>query len=395
MFRTKYTKITIIATTLFLLASFVFKIPETLAAPQLKWSADTAIIIPGPNIRLMILAGSQAQTLIISHDSLFVSTAVGETFIIRYPGPNPGRLINGLPAASECNLINGHNQLVVSSGYNTTIIPSDKVCAMGSGGGSINVIPDRIITSLDILKPSSSETLVPGSQYTITWSSANIRAVDIYLLLGHGATFTIPIAIYLENAGFFIWTVPNINTVDAVIKISGSDKSTFSGVFQIKTPEPVRVAVKSKNDLDPPKALTEPSQTNDREEAKLGSLNKPIPDKVTLPAATAQPDPFSIDLINQPTRTNFKKRQLLSFIYRVTNKQNFTTRIYLKRTVSDSKGNIFFKSTGFRTIGRQKSSNVYVSYIIPSKMPTGDYLMNIEVASGNKVINKTIYFNVN
>ncbi len=93
--------------------------------------------------------------------------------------------------------------------------------------------------------PNGGQSLTPGQQFTISWISDDDAAVttcDLLLSTDGGATFPTTIATGLNPVGSFAWTVPNVNTATARVRVvahdspgnTGSDDSDSN--FTIGTP---------------------------------------------------------------------------------------------------------------------------------------------------------------
>ncbi|MFA5128353.1 MAG: invasin domain 3-containing protein [Patescibacteria group bacterium] len=93
----------------------------------------------------------------------------------------------------------------------------------GSSGGS------SLPASVTVTAPNGGETLVGGSAYSITWSAAGVTdTVSIYYSLDSGINFPYTIATGETNDGSYIWTVPNIGTSTAKIKVAAGSLNDIS-----------------------------------------------------------------------------------------------------------------------------------------------------------------------
>lgn len=96
-------------------------------------------------------------------------------------------------------------------------------------------------------QPRGGEVLDPGTQFEIRWISdddVDVSNVDILLSTDGGATFPTVIASATADDGSFMWTVPNVYSTTAIVKVvardaqgnTGSDQSP--SVFTLNAPPP-------------------------------------------------------------------------------------------------------------------------------------------------------------
>ncbi len=77
-------------------------------------------------------------------------------------------------------------------------------------------VPDTLVVSA----PNGGEVLQPGVSTSITWSSTgNVPSVDLSLSADGAASWT-PIAFGVPNSGVYAWTVPELNTSQALVRVS-------------------------------------------------------------------------------------------------------------------------------------------------------------------------------
>ncbi len=88
--------------------------------------------------------------------------------------------------------------------------------------------------TIRLLSPAEREKLEANSEVSVVWQSSKVEKVNIELSLSNGTHwFTIASALD-ASAGKFSWKVPNSQTIDAVIRITGSalpeisDSKSFS-----------------------------------------------------------------------------------------------------------------------------------------------------------------------
>jgi len=92
-----------------------------------------------------------------------------------------------------------------------------------------------IVKSITVTSPNGGEKLYPGAGHNITWnSSGGIGNVKIEYYSGSWKT----IVASTNNDGLFTWTIPNVNTSSARIRIkeasTGSYADTSNNTFSIK-----------------------------------------------------------------------------------------------------------------------------------------------------------------
>ncbi|MBX3377706.1 MAG: agmatine deiminase family protein, partial [Phycisphaeraceae bacterium] len=80
--------------------------------------------------------------------------------------------------------------------------------------------------------PNGGQVLTPGQQFTISWISDDdllVSAVDLHLSTDGGVTFPTTIATNQSPIGSFSWTVPNINTAQARVRVTARDAVNNTG----------------------------------------------------------------------------------------------------------------------------------------------------------------------
>jgi hypothetical protein len=81
-------------------------------------------------------------------------------------------------------------------------------------------------------KPRGGQTLTPGEQYDIEWISDDdvlVTGIDIDLSLDAGDTFPISIAADTADDGVFTWTVPDLVSSTARIRVTARDADGNTG----------------------------------------------------------------------------------------------------------------------------------------------------------------------
>lgn len=113
-----------------------------------------------------------------------------------------------------------------SSGSVSATVPS----AGGGGGGGGGGSPEPVSHTIEVLRPNGGEVLSGGSEYTITWSTgSSISSIDLAYSTDNGASYT-TIATGEANDGSYEWTLPNIATTQALVRIEGTISGTPSTV---------------------------------------------------------------------------------------------------------------------------------------------------------------------
>ena len=82
--------------------------------------------------------------------------------------------------------------------------------------GSFTIQSSKVIT---VISPNGGEILDGGSQYEILWSSEDVEFVKLEYSINNGASWD-SITDSTESTGVYLWTVPNVLTTQARIKIS-------------------------------------------------------------------------------------------------------------------------------------------------------------------------------
>ncbi len=124
-------------------------------AADLTYNSDTDITLSSPNIKLMIVSGSQATSLTVNAGNIVVTIPTGSTFTVK--SPSRDLTVAGAPGdttiATECPS-GGVKKVTITSGNTSnaslTITPTDAQCTPttsggggggGGGGGSSSASP--------------------------------------------------------------------------------------------------------------------------------------------------------------------------------------------------------------------------------------------------------------
>jgi pentose-5-phosphate-3-epimerase len=80
--------------------------------------------------------------------------------------------------------------------------------------------------TVTVTSPNGSETLARGASEDLVWNSSGaVASVDLAYSLDSGATWT-PIVSGLANVGHYTWTVPDLETTTARVRVSSSADPT-------------------------------------------------------------------------------------------------------------------------------------------------------------------------
>lgn len=256
------------------------------------WDADTSLVVGVFN--LVVLAGSKSDSLLVNPTNGTVRVVVThpDTFTLRYPGPDAGALSNvvnsGSGTVSSCTPVGSNNDVTIAptSGVtlDVTFTPaSSPVCAAavasgGGGGGSTYTTP-----FISLVAPGAGQALNAGGSFQILWSAGGTGLTVIRLTLSTdgGATFPTVIAASAYNGSQYYWTVPDLNSSQAVVKaealgVSGTLATAQSQIFYIvgsttvavtPPPPPETAATTDTTVLPPAPTPTEPTDVTAAEAA--------------------------------------------------------------------------------------------------------------------------------
>jgi hypothetical protein len=191
-------------------------------AANYVFSDITPVTLTGSGITLQILGGSRADSLDINATTLTVAVASGESFSLRYPGPNPGTLSN-TGGTSGCNNNGFDNDVVVNGPATVTFTPDSATpCPAPAGGGGGGGGGGTSSPTILVVSPNGNETLDAGTATNLFWQSGGngIIAVRLSLSTDSGVSWTV-ISASETNDGLFSWTVPDLATTHGRIKAEG------------------------------------------------------------------------------------------------------------------------------------------------------------------------------
>jgi hypothetical protein len=92
--------------------------------------------------------------------------------------------------------------------------------------------PDGTAPTVAVLGPNGGETLVKNTQCEITWNAGDdvgVTSVNVLLSTDGGATYPTLLATGEASDGSFIWTVPDLDSRTARIKVEAVDAASNTG----------------------------------------------------------------------------------------------------------------------------------------------------------------------
>ncbi|HSD12376.1 MAG TPA: hypothetical protein VLC10_02350 [Patescibacteria group bacterium] len=247
----------------------LFGVAAAVHAGTYSFTGTIPVTLTGSGVTVDILAGSSADTVDIQATTLRIQVAGGESLTLRYPGPTPGTLNNNA-GLTACRNVGGNNDVVVTGPVTVTFTPdSSTQCVAssgggGGGGGGVSSIAPYAAQS----QPNGGETVDVGTAANILWSAGGSQVVSVRLSLSTdgGATYPVIIADNETNDGVYAWTVPDLPTTMARVKIEAlvtggtvgaSDASDADFVIR-KLPStivPAETITEDKNLLPPPEPV--------------------------------------------------------------------------------------------------------------------------------------------
>lgn len=120
-------------------------------------------------------------------------------------------------------------------------IPVNYVSKYHGGNGDGYASDINSANAIVVTTPNGGESLADGSLYSIEWSANNILQVSIELSTNNGSNWQVLAATVPGSLGFFNWTVPSINTSQALIRVAdvqfpGQNNDVSNAVFSITAP---------------------------------------------------------------------------------------------------------------------------------------------------------------
>ena len=117
------------------------------------------------------------------------------------------------------------------------------IFALSSYTDSGNVALDTVVPTLELLSPNGGETWYIGDSKNITWSVSDPNLVAdsaaLWYSLNGGTAYTL-IAQDEQNDGTLAWTIPNIQSQNAKVKISTHD--SFGNIATAISAAPFTIA---------------------------------------------------------------------------------------------------------------------------------------------------------
>jgi hypothetical protein len=133
-------------------------------------------------------------------------------------------------ASAGNTVFNGWDEAGASDGtlfLNATLWASRRA---GGGGGDVTA---PVVT---ITAPTGGQTWKAGSSQSITWTATDnvgVSSVDIAYSTDGGATYPNAIATAIANSGSFAWSVPNITSTTARVRVQARDAAGNVGTGAI------------------------------------------------------------------------------------------------------------------------------------------------------------------
>lgn len=186
----------------------------------LKYSqqGSTNINIIQPNGGETLVAGSNYEILWSSQDVLDVKIDFSSN-----NGQNWTSIIDSIPSTGIYNwivpqILSNQCKIRISDISNINI-------------NSISNQPFTIQSSkqISVIQPNGGEVIPGISNYEILWNSNEVEFVKIQYSINNGASWN-PITDSTESVGIYVWTVPNVQTIQARIKILDLDLPSISDI---------------------------------------------------------------------------------------------------------------------------------------------------------------------
>ncbi|MFZ1946932.1 MAG: C1 family peptidase [bacterium] len=95
-----------------------------------------------------------------------------------------------------------------------------------------NAAPDAVPPTVTVVDPNGGETATASTQYEIEWTATDnvgVTSVSIYLSTDGGSTYPATVATGEANDGSFMWTVPDLDSKTARIKVVAYDAALNQG----------------------------------------------------------------------------------------------------------------------------------------------------------------------
>lgn len=247
-----------VAVAAFALLTMGLPLPAGAVVDSVIYDADTSLELFGVPVTLTILSGSShGDSLVVNASDFVLPASIIGTFTVRYSGPNAKKFTDG--SVTYCTEASGNNDFVFTSAHagKTISIDAAECTPPGSGGGGGGGGASSVAT-LSVTSPNGGESLAPGDVHLIQWTSSGGSQIYATLTLSTdgGSTYGTTIATDDPNDGMYNWTVPDIGTTSARLRIASesaygvaqtSDVSnsdfTITGTPPPTTEEPVPVLI--------------------------------------------------------------------------------------------------------------------------------------------------------
>ncbi|MFC1703061.1 hypothetical protein ACFLZO_01205 [Patescibacteria group bacterium] len=187
------------------------------------YDADTSLELTGVPVTLTILSGSShGDGLVVNASNFVLPASIIGTFTVRYTGPSAKKFTDG--TTTYCTESSGNNEFAFTSTHVGKTISIDAADCLpagggggGGGGGGVSSVPTLSITS-----PNGGESLAPGSVHLIQWTSSGGSQIKATITLSTdgGSTYGTTIVTDDPNDGMYNWTVPDIGTTSARLRIA-------------------------------------------------------------------------------------------------------------------------------------------------------------------------------
>jgi beta-lactamase superfamily II metal-dependent hydrolase len=108
----------------------------------------------------------------------------------------------------------------------------DSVLAPGIADAFTNSdVADAIAPAATVLSPNGGETLAAGGAASLLWSASDnvgVTSIDLEYSLDHGGHWS-PLALGIGNAGTWGWSVPNVVSLQALVRVTARDAAGNPG----------------------------------------------------------------------------------------------------------------------------------------------------------------------
>jgi hypothetical protein len=192
-------------------------------ASNVSFTSDTPLVVPGSGIDLTVLSGSHADSVVLDTNTVTVTVSGTDTLHLQAPANN--KLVNN-KSLNPCAMTGGIVTVTVTAASSPVVFtPSATICVASSGGGGSNVT--TVTPAITVATPNGGERLEPGVNESISWNTAGrVDQVNVAYSANGGSAWT-TLASDIVNTGNFSWTVPDIATTDALVRVQGTDGVTI------------------------------------------------------------------------------------------------------------------------------------------------------------------------